>query len=81
MARRKRFGAWGIALVALMVIAGEAMAAPVNVIVGTVGGLTDAGIFIAQTRGYFKEQGITVDHKIFASSSDFISMIPILNCS
>lgn len=72
MATGKLFGTWGIALVALMVTTGGAMAAPANVIVGTVGGLTDAGIFIAHAKGYFKEQSITVDYKIFASSSDFM---------
>ena len=46
-----------------------------TVSVGTVGGLTDAGIFIGQERGYFKEQGINVDYKVFGSSSDFMPLI------
>ena len=46
-----------------------------TVSVGTVGGLTDAGIFISQERGYFKEQGINVDYKVFGSSSDFMPLI------
>lgn len=43
--------------------------------VGTVGGLTDAGIFVAQTKGYFNEQGIILDYKVFASSSDFMPVL------
>ncbi len=47
-----------------------AQLAPVKV--ATVGGLTDAGIFIAQAKGYFKAQGIALDYKVFGSSSDFM---------
>src|SRR3989304_848878 len=46
-----------------------------TVSVGTVGGLTDAGIFIGQEKGYFKEQGINLDYKVFGSSSDFMPLI------
>lgn len=61
-----------VVLIVLHVFTGPVVAAPANVVIGTVGGLTDAGIFIAQAKGYFKEQGITVDHKVFGSSSDFM---------
>ena len=53
-------------------VAGEPLT---TVSVGTVGGLTDAGIFIGQERGYFKEQGINLDYKIFGSSSDFMPLL------
>jgi len=46
-----------------------------TVSVGTVGGLTDAGIFIGLEKGYFKEQGINIDYKVFGSSSDFMPLI------
>ncbi len=61
-----------VSLTIMTVFIGIAAAAPSTVKIGTVGGLTDAGIFIAQAKGYFNEQGIALDYRAFASSSDFM---------
>ena len=61
-----------VSLIIMTIFTGSVMAASNTVKVGTVGGLTDAGIFIAQAKGYFSEQGIALDHKMFGSSSDFM---------
>lgn len=75
MARIRKLSAPLVALSVFLALAGftgPVVAAPANVIIATLGGLTDAGIFIADAKGYFKEQGITIEHKIFGSSSDFM---------
>ncbi len=40
---------------------------------GQVGGLSDGAIFIADAKGYFKEQGITLDVTPFASAAQMIT--------
>src|SRR5258708_4317510 len=43
--------------------------APVTVKFGQVGGLSDAAIFLADAKGYFKAQGITFESTPFASAA------------
>jgi NitT/TauT family transport system substrate-binding protein len=46
-----------------------------KVIVGTVASISDAGIYIAIAKGYFKEQGIELDIPVFDSGSNQIGML------
>lgn len=50
-------------------------AAPASVTVkfGQVGGLSDAAIFIAEAKGFFKEQGITVEYVPFTSAAQMVA--------
>jgi len=43
--------------------------APVTVTIGQVGGISDAAIFIGQAKGYFAEQGITLDSTAFTTAA------------
>jgi NitT/TauT family transport system substrate-binding protein len=70
--KRVALGLLSVVVMVLTASIGAIAATPSTVKIGTVGGLTDAGIFIAQARGYFNEQGITLDYKVFGSSSDFM---------
>ncbi len=47
----------------------EATPSPATVHVGIVGSVSDSALFIADSRGYFKEQGITVDFQRFQSAA------------
>lgn len=51
----------------------KAPPAPVTLKVGQVGGLSDAAIYIADAKGFFKEQGITLDVTPFASAAQMIA--------
>ncbi|TMB80982.1 MAG: ABC transporter substrate-binding protein [Chloroflexi bacterium] len=44
--------------------------APVTIKFGQVGTISDAAIFIADAKGYFKEQGITLDLQTFQSAAN-----------
>jgi NitT/TauT family transport system substrate-binding protein len=48
---------------------------PVTVRVGVVGATSDAGLYIAQERGYFREQGIEIDLGQFQAAQQ---MVPLL---
>jgi NitT/TauT family transport system substrate-binding protein len=47
--------------------------APVTVKIGQVGAISDGAIFIADAKGFFKEQGITLDSTPFASAALMIA--------
>lgn len=46
---------------------------------GSVGGLTDAGVYIADARGYFKKQNLTVERQRMAGGSDLTTAIATRN--
>jgi len=46
---------------------------PATVSVGQVGGISDAAIYIAQAKGYFEEQGITLQSSSFASAANMVA--------
>ncbi len=46
---------------------------PVKVTIGQVGGLSDAAIYLADGKGYFKEQGITLDSLSFPSAANMVA--------
>lgn len=50
-----------------------AMNPPVKVSIGVLGSTSDAGIFIAQERGYFKQEGIDLDVQRFQSLVDMVA--------
>jgi NitT/TauT family transport system substrate-binding protein len=52
---------------------------PYTVRFGSVGGLTDAGLYIAQAKGYFKEQNLTVNSQRMSSGSDLTTAIATKN--
>jgi NitT/TauT family transport system substrate-binding protein len=43
--------------------------APVTLKIGQVGGISDAAIYIADAKGFFSEQGITIESSSFASAA------------
>ena len=47
----------------------SAAPSPVTLKIGQVGGISDAAIYIADAKGFFKEQGITLDSNQFASAA------------
>jgi NitT/TauT family transport system substrate-binding protein len=47
--------------------------APVTLKVGQVGGISDAAIYIADAKGYFKDQGITLQSSPFASAAQMVA--------
>ena len=47
--------------------------APVTLKFGQVGTISDSAIFIADAKGYFKEQGITLDLQIFQSAANMVA--------
>lgn len=49
------------------------LAPPANVHVGTINSTSDAGIFIALEKGYFEEEGLTVQLQNFQTSADMIA--------
>lgn len=55
----------------------KASAAPTAVTVkfGQIGGVSDGAIFLAESNGYFKEQGITLETQTFQTAAD---MVPLL---
>lgn len=63
-------------LVGLALFAGARVptgAARERVRVGSVGGVSDAGIFIALEKGYFAEEGLEVEYLTFASGSQVVA--------
>ncbi len=46
---------------------------PVTVTIGQVGGLSDAAIYLADGKGYFKEQGITLQSFSFTSAAQMVA--------
>lgn len=66
-----RGGRWGAAALAATVILGAGAApagAAVKLKVGTTSSVSDAGVFIAQEKGYFREQGLDVEIVRFPSA-------------
>ncbi len=53
----------------------SASVTPIRLQVGQVGGLSDAGLFIANDKGFFREQGIEVEFQRFDSAA---RMVPFL---
>lgn len=53
--------------------AASAAPTPVTLKIGQVGGLSDAAIYLANARGFFKEQGITLDATSFASAAQMVA--------
>ncbi len=51
--------------------------APVTLKVGQVGGVSDAAIFIADAKGFFKEQGIIIDSLPFSSAAQMVAPLGI----
>ncbi len=49
-----------------------ASAGPVKVRLGQVGGVSDAAIFIADEKGYFREQGIDLERTPFDTAADMV---------
>lgn len=47
--------------------------APTTVTIGQVGGISDAAIYVADAKGYFKEQGITLQSTPFASAANMVA--------
>lgn len=47
--------------------------APVTLKIGQVGGLSDAAIYIADAKGFFKEQGIVLEATSFASAAQMVA--------
>ncbi|MCW2899945.1 MAG: NMT1/THI5-like protein [Streptosporangiaceae bacterium] len=52
---------------------------PYTVRFGSVGGLTDAGLYIAQSRGYFKQENLTVQFSRMAGGSALTTAIATRN--
>lgn len=48
-------------------------AQPVTVKYGQIGGVSDGAIFIAEAKGFFKEQGITMEYVPFTSAAQMIA--------
>lgn len=48
-------------------------AQPIKVKFGQVGGMSDGAIFIAEAKGFFKEQGITVEYVPFTSAAQMVA--------
>src|SRR5829696_5294336 len=46
---------------------------PENVRLGSTAGASDAGFFIAEEKGYFREQGLIVDTTTFASATEIVA--------
>ncbi|HVR89159.1 MAG TPA: ABC transporter substrate-binding protein [Candidatus Limnocylindria bacterium] len=46
---------------------------PAVVTIGQVGGISDAAIYIADAKGYFKEQGITLQSSSFPSAANMVA--------
>jgi NitT/TauT family transport system substrate-binding protein len=67
--------ALGIALATIACGGGQpatstpATSTPINVTVGIVGSVSDSALFIAQDRGYFKDQSVTVSFQRFQSAA------------
>jgi NitT/TauT family transport system substrate-binding protein len=53
--------------------AASATLSPLTVKIGQVGGISDAAIYIADAKGYFKEQGITLQSSAFASAAQMVA--------
>jgi len=51
----------------------SAVPTPVTLEIGQVGGISDAAIYIAQAKGYFKAEGITLDSQKFASAAQMVA--------
>jgi NitT/TauT family transport system substrate-binding protein len=47
--------------------------APVTIKFGQIGTISDSAIFIAQEKGYFKEQGITLELQTFQSAANMVA--------
>ncbi len=47
--------------------------APVTVKIGQVGGLSDAAMYIADAKGFFREQGIVLESSSFASAATMVA--------
>ncbi len=55
------------------VASASAPPAPVTVKIGQVGGISDAAIYIADAKGFFKDQGITLQSSAFASAAQMVA--------
>ena len=63
------------ALIALLAAAMTSAQAQVQVRFGSVGGLTDAGVYLAEEFGFFKEAGITIAAKRMASAPTLVTSL------
>ena len=54
-------------------LAGPAEPTALTVKIGQVGGISDAPIYIADAKGYFKEQGITLESLFFPSAAQMVA--------
>ena len=57
----------------LATAAPSAPPAPVTIKFGQVGTISDSAIFLAQEKGYFKDQGITLDLQTFQSAANMVA--------
>ena len=62
-------------LLALMVLPARPAAAEDKVVIGSVPGIAAAGTYIADAKGYFKDQGIDVDIENLASAADAMASL------
>ena len=63
------------AMLALATVAASSANAQVQVRFGSVGGLTDAGVYLAEEFGFFKEAGITIAAKRMASAPTLVTSL------
>lgn len=54
-------------------VAASASPTPITLKIGQVGGLSDAAIYIADAKGFFKDQSITLDSNAFASAAQMVA--------
>jgi NitT/TauT family transport system substrate-binding protein len=54
------------------VASGKAVQRPVALKIGQVGGISDAAIYIADVKGYFREEAIALDSRSFASAAQMV---------
>ncbi|MBX9739222.1 MAG: ABC transporter substrate-binding protein [Beijerinckiaceae bacterium] len=66
--------ALAVSILAMSSFGGAAIAqAPVEVRVGTLGAISDAPIFIADKKGYFKDEGLDVKMTVFQSAATMVA--------
>src|ERR1700733_10897459 len=63
------------ALIALVAGAAQRAAADDKVVIGSVPGIAAAGTYIADAKGYFKDEGIAVDIADLASAADAMASL------
>ena len=63
----------GLMLGSLALLAAPAWSAPATVRIGTTNVSTDVGFFIADKKGFFREEGITVSYTAFNSAAQMVA--------